>query len=256
MKRASRAPCSGSKPLRKTDRRTASQADRRVEQGIGRRAFSPCGERGVTMRAFVVAKLRNRAGQLGIVAVLLQLAQLARIVPVDFLLDRRGAGHRRLGAEQRRRRAERVARDRPDRLQRGRADAATGDHGVEFGFVADFLLRRGSYLGRMRGAIAHHGQLPGVDAGGAVFARLVDADHRGTVSHDRRLLATSATMATAAIVEMVKLKPASEIPAKVHGATTQSTRGAIMIPESGSPPASTVLAQAVMPSHQPYSTPA
>src|SRR5690606_34080037 len=83
MKRASRAPCSGSKPLRKTDRRTASQADRRVEQGIGRRAFSPCGERGVTMRAFVVAKLRNRAGQLGIIAVLLQLAQLARIVPVD-----------------------------------------------------------------------------------------------------------------------------------------------------------------------------
>src|SRR5690606_4508627 len=137
-----------------------------------------------------------------------------------------------------------------------RAHTATCDHGVEFGFVSDFLLSHGTDLGRMRGAIAHHGQLPGVDAGGAVFARLVDADHRRTVGHDRLLLAISATMATAAIVEMMKLKPASEMPAKVHGATSQRTSGAFMIASSGSPPASTVLAHAVMPSHQPYSTPA
>src|SRR5690606_27704445 len=125
------------------------------------------------------------------------------------------------------------------------------DHRVEFGFMANFLFGHGANLSRMRRAVTHHGQLPGVDARSTVFARLVDTDHRGTVGHRRPLLATSEKIATAAIAEMMKLKPASEMPAKVHGATSQRTSGAFMIASSGSPPASTVLAQAVIPSHQP-----
>ena len=50
---------------------------------------------------------------------------------VDLVLDRGGAGHRRLGADQGGDRAERMAGDAPDRLEQGRADAALGKQSVE-----------------------------------------------------------------------------------------------------------------------------
>src|SRR5690606_7258473 len=57
-------------------------------------------------------------------------------------------------------------------------------------------------------------------------------------------------------VEIRKFHPARDIPNNVHGAWSQRTRGASRMAWSGSPPEPAVFAQAVKPSHQPYSTPA
>src|SRR5690606_8022178 len=209
------------------------------------------------MGALVLAEPVYDFGEFGIVTVSLEPLELARIMPIDFFFDRRGAGHRRFRAEQRSGRAERIPRDGPYRLQGGGTDATLRHHGIEFGLMSALLLGHGAYLRRIWRAVAHHGELPGIDAGGAVFAGLIDADHRGAIVHVRPLLATRTKTATAEAAEMMALKPASEIPAKVQGATSHRTRGASMIAASGSPPTSwIVLAQPVMPSHQPYSTPA
>ena len=50
---------------------------------------------------------------------------------VDLVLDRGGAGHRGGRADQSGGRAERVAGDRPERLEQGRADTARGEQRVE-----------------------------------------------------------------------------------------------------------------------------
>ena len=82
------------------------------------------------------------------------------------------------GLDQGRRRAQRVAGNRPEGLEEGRADAALGEQGVEMGEM-DLLLR--GHAGDDRGgfvAVAEHGELAGIDAGRAIFAGLVDAQHR------------------------------------------------------------------------------
>src|SRR5690242_3175528 len=101
MKRLGPPAGSASNPFRKADRRTAAEPDRGVEQREGGCAFGPRSERGVAMRSLVGAELVYHRRELGIVAVVLEPIELARIVAVDLLLDRRGAGHRRLRPEQR-----------------------------------------------------------------------------------------------------------------------------------------------------------
>src|SRR5690606_36638081 len=161
------------------------------------------------------------------------------------------------GTEQRRRRTERVAGDRPQQLQSGRAHAALGHQRVEGLQVIVLLVCHRADFARMRRAVPHYGELPGVDPGGAVLAGLVDADHGCTVGHPLRALASSRRIATADITQMIALNPASEMPPSVHGATSQRISGAFMIASSGSPPLlPTGFVQGVMPGHQPYSTPA
>src|SRR3546814_14508235 len=82
-------------------------------------------------------------------------------------------------------------------------------------------------LARHRVAVAHHRELAGIDSRRAIFARLIDADHRrgapvgpgwrivghaADVGRRRSKVKTSAAAAS----EMIALKPASEMPHRVH----------------------------------------
>ena len=87
------------------------------------------GERGVAMLALVGLELRDARGKRRIAVA--QRLELLGIMGVDLVLDRGGAGHRRLRADQGGGGAERVAGDRPERLEHGRADAALGEQRVE-----------------------------------------------------------------------------------------------------------------------------
>jgi hypothetical protein len=129
------------------------------------------------MGAFVVAEAADGVGQIRFAVA--QFLQLLGIVAVDLGLDRGGAGHGRLGAKQRGGRAQGEAGNRPHRMQRGGAHAMLRDHRVERGAVILFLPGHFHDLGRIRAAIAHHRQLPGIDARGAEFAGLVHPDHPG-----------------------------------------------------------------------------
>ncbi len=73
--------------------------------------------------------------------------------------------------------AERVAGDRPDRLQHGRAHPARGEHLVEMAQMALFLLGHARDQPGRGMAVAEHRELAGVDPGRAIFAGLVDAQH-------------------------------------------------------------------------------
>ena len=85
-------------------------------------------------------------------------------------------------ADQRGDRAERMAGDVPERLEHGRPHAALGHHRVEMVEVPLLLRRPSAAIMRARGmAVAEHRQLAGIDAGGAIFAGLVDAQHRRDV---------------------------------------------------------------------------
>src|SRR3546814_16873584 len=95
-----------------------------------------------------------------------------------------------------------------------------------FGHMRDFA--------RHRVAVAQHRELAGIDAGRAIFARLVDADHRrgapvcpgwrvghaADVGRRRSKVKTSA----AAPSEKRALKPASELPSSVHCGTRSEER--------------------------------
>ena len=97
---------------------------------------------------------------------------------VDLRLDRIGAGQRRLLRHQSGRRAEREAGDVPQRLKRGRPNPPLGHQRVE-ALKMPLLLRRHARDQLGFGAVAaQHGELAGVDAGRAIFAGLVDAQHR------------------------------------------------------------------------------
>src|SRR3990170_7686711 len=109
MKRANTLPCSASNPLREADRRAAAEANRRVEQRKARRALGAGGERRVAVFALVGAEPLDHFGQLGVVAVLLEPGELAGVMAIDLFFDGSGAGHRRLGPDQRRGGSERVA---------------------------------------------------------------------------------------------------------------------------------------------------
>src|SRR3546814_2454588 len=80
--------------------------------------------------------------------------------------------------------------------------------------------------------------LAGIDARRAIFARLIDADHRlghgfavaGLPAHSRGLRCRISTkMSAAPASEKSALKPASEMPNSVHCAVSQRTSGAFMI---------------------------
>ena len=62
------------------------------------------------MRALVGAEPVDHFGELRVVAVRFELVELASVVAVNLFFDRGGAGHRRLGTDQR----EVVAEDDPD----------------------------------------------------------------------------------------------------------------------------------------------
>src|SRR3546814_4235979 len=126
-----------------------------------------------------------------------------------------------------------------------------------FGHMRDFA--------RHRVAVAQHRELAGIDAGRAIFARLVDADHRrgapvcpgwrvghaADVGRRRSKVKTSA----AAPSEKRALKPASEMPSSVRCGTSQRISGAAMMLSSVTGPPCVVL-HVVSPSPKPYSTPA
>ena len=75
----------------------------------------------------------------------------------------------------------REAGDVPERLEQGRADLPLGHQRVEALEVALFLARHAGDEVRRGRALAEHGELAGVDARRAIFAGLVDAQHRGAV---------------------------------------------------------------------------
>ena len=131
------------------------------------------------MLALVGLKIGDGAAELRIV--LAQRLELLRIMGVDLVLDRGRAGHRRLRPDQRRGRAERVAGDMPERLEQGRAHAALRHHRVEMLEMPLLLRRHAGDQARGRLAVAEHRELAGIDAGRAIFAGLIDAQHRGGV---------------------------------------------------------------------------
>src|SRR3546814_5839993 len=107
---------------------------------------------------------------------------------------------------------------------------APRDHRVEERLVAILLRRHARDRSRHRRAIAHHRELAGIDARRAIFARLIDADHRlghgfavaGLPAHSRGLRCRISTkMSAAPASEKSALKPASEMPNSVHCAVSQ-----------------------------------
>src|SRR5262249_12082830 len=160
------------------------------------------GQRLVLVLDLLGAELLDGAAQLGLVVA--ELARLARVVLVDRLLDRHRAGHRRLVAEQRGRRTEREARDVPQGLQRRRPHAALDHQPVEDPVVLALGAGHGSDLAA-RVAVgaagpAQRGKLALVDAHGAVFAGLVDAD---------RALDQFARLGITGIADLAGLHPAT-----------------------------------------------
>src|SRR5690242_14032578 len=101
------------------------------------------------------------------------------------------------------------------------------------------LLRRhaGDQLGF--GAVgAEHRKLAGVDARRAIFARLVDADHRRTVgpavagpprAHARCRLRLSMTMSAAPPSDRIAFQPAIEMPRKRNWTSSHRISGACVI---------------------------
>src|SRR4051794_4030634 len=98
------------------------------------------------------------------------------------------------------------------------------------------LLRRhsGDQLG-FRAVAAKDGELPGIDPGCAIFAGLVDAQHRGAVraavagapaGHARRAFHDKARITAAPPSEMIAFHPAMEMPRNDHWTWSQRTIGA------------------------------
>src|SRR3546814_9720269 len=91
-------------------------------------------------------------------------------------------------------------------------------------------------LARHRVAVTHHRELAGIDARRAIFAGLVDADHRGgaVLAHADDVVRRRSKVKTsaAAASEKIALKPASEMPNSRHCATSQRMIGAAMISSS------------------------
>src|SRR6185312_5085881 len=102
---------------------------------------------------------------------------LALVMLVDHFFDSDGAGHCCALAEQGGRGAEREARDMPDRRQRRRPHAPVEHQLLERIEMALLLLGHVTdLLRRTAAAAAEHRELPVIDALGAVFAGMVDAD--------------------------------------------------------------------------------
>src|SRR3990167_3620559 len=203
------------------------------------------------------AKFFHRGAQLGIAVA--QFVERMLVMAVDFGLD--GCGARHCGARSHRggHRAERKTCDVPEGLEGGRPHPALDDHRVEEFPVPLFLFGHMRDFARHRVAVAHHRELAGIDARRAIFAGLVDADHRcgALASHAADVVFRRSKVKTiaAAPSEKIALKPASEMPSSVHWAVSQRISGAFMIASSDTGPADPA-AQGVIPSQKPYSTPA
>src|SRR5687767_8810053 len=122
------------------------------------------------------------------------------------------------------------------------------------------LLRRHTRDLVRGGRIAgEHRQLPGIDARRAIFAGLVDPQHRFPVEPlvarlpAHAFLHASAAIAPAPSSEMIAFHPAMEIPTNDHCTWSQRTSGTLIMSSSVAAP---VVVQRVMPSHQPSPTPA
>ena len=214
------------------------------------------------MLQFVRLEIRDHRGKLRVAVA--DFGELLAIMAIDFGLYRHSACHRCFRADCRRHRAKGKACSIPDRVQCRRAHAAFGHHFVKCVEVAFLLLGHVRDAPRGRGAIAHNGKLPLINAFRTKFTRLIHADHAFDCQFPLSggfqiflLRHIIAKMSIAPPNDKRKLYPASEIPNKVHGATSHRTNGAFMIDLSKSSPLPEIVAvQAVRPFHQPYSTPA
>src|SRR6185437_16582075 len=166
--------------------------------------------------------------------VLAEGVDLALVMLVDHFFDSDRAGHRRALAHQRGRGAERKARDMPDRRQRRRPHATVENQLLEriemalllLGHVADFLRSAVA-------AAAEHGKLAVIDALGAVFAGMIDANDARDFTfgagvarkplHDASPRRAIAKLKTASTIEAMKLRPASEMPKIDHCTTSHCT---------------------------------
>ena len=170
----------------------------------------------------------------------------SRVMLVDDLLDRDGAGHRRLLAEQRRRRAEREAGDVPERRQQRSAARGARRAGASKAARWRFSCSAMRADRARRAAAPEHRELALIDARRAVFAGMVDADHRARPSSRRRRVAGQAMGGARRCVmrahrrrrcraqgadadsrrsasEASRFQPASDTPNNDHAAASQRT---------------------------------
>src|SRR5687768_8357854 len=96
-----------------------------------------------------------------------------------------------------------------------------------------FLLRHAGDNSPGRAVLAEHRQLAGVDAGRAIFAGLVDAQHgvgvgpaiAGLPAAHPRPFARSSVIAAAEPSERIAFQPAMEMPSSDHCTWSQRTSG-------------------------------
>ena len=132
------------------------------------------------MLEFLFAKLRNHTGQFRIIF-RFEGIELLPIMLINFGFDRSRAGHRRSRPERRSRRAQRIAGDFPEWLQCRRPNAAIRDHLVKSIQMPLLLFCHMVDCAAMRRVIAHHRELALVDLRRAIFASLIDPDHRSDI---------------------------------------------------------------------------
>ena len=167
-----------------------------------------------------------------------EIVELTAVMAIDFGLDRVGACERRLFRHERGDSAQSEAGDIPQGLQRGRAHTPLRQKRIE-AIEMKLLLRRHARNQLRLGAIGtKHGELACIDAGRAIFARLIDAKHRGDVGpflartparHARFALSISVTISPAPPSERIAFHPAIEIPRKRNCTSSQRTSGAWVI---------------------------
>src|SRR5436190_498469 len=194
------------------------------------------------MLAFVGLETRDARRKLRVAVA--ECGELFRIMGVDLVLDRGGASHGRLRAHERGGGAQRMAGDRPEWLQDGRADAARREQVVKMLQMLLFLRGHAADLAGERMVLAEHGELAGIDAGRAIFPGLVDAQHRGGVGPrvtgapgGRRRAHMAAGVAAFGFLklnhritnaedrEMIAFHPAIEMPNNDHCTSSQRTIG-------------------------------
>src|SRR6185437_2013551 len=230
------------------------------------------GETGVAMRELIGAKLLERGFELGLV--IAERLRLAAVMLVDYFLDRDRAGHRRALAEERRRGAQGVARDMPQRRQHRRPHATLDDEPVE-GIEMALLLLGHAADDRCRGGAAEHRELAVIDALRAIFAGVIDADHAGQLFPARGIARqtmwtahaasrcaaprlSAPTQKTVRTMDASRFQPASVTPNSDHCGSSQLTGGRAIsraLKSARSPPAETPPVHAVGPTNQCCSTP-
>ena len=126
--------------------------------------------------------------------------ELLAVMAIDLGLDGVGAGERGLLGHQRGDCAERKAGDVPHRLKRGRAHPALGHQRIEAVQMALFLRGHARDQLGFRAIAAKHGELAGIDPRRAIFAGLVDAQHRIACRRAGRLAASCSSARRASSV--------------------------------------------------------